>query len=547
MPEWKPMGVRAVPAPRRIARAMLQAVYALYLCTGIATLPSVALRAEPAAALAPTALAADIPSQSLAPALENFAHQTGLQIVYVSSVVRDQKTQGVAAGLTPTDALARLLEGTGLRFEFLNERIVRILAVAPPHEVHTHDAPRPETDEVVITAYANGFPKPHIAPATAEELRTLELADKELELHIARDQLLYGHPALDRYVQGVAERLLATDASDAGQTHVRVIKGADANAFALANGSIYLTTALLGALADESELAAVLAHELTHYTNAHMLRALRAEHRQAVAVGTADMLFDVALSLVAAHNGANQPAARWATPEAAPDIWARASVSGYSGRLEREADAGGIHRLVAAGYDASGALASLERLAERIPAERPAVRPMYASHPKIEERIASYRELLAGELASKVGPGGEMRRAEYHAQLAELSLDQVEIVLEAGALDRAEAALEAEMAKGDSGRAEFLKGEIARMRNPQSDATAERALAAYERAVTFQDAPASAYRQAGLLHQLRGESAAASLAFQSYLERAPTAVDAPLVRIYLEELRTPAAMPELRQ
>jgi regulator of sirC expression with transglutaminase-like and TPR domain len=103
------------------------------------------------------------------------------------------------------------------------------------------------------------------------------------------------------------------------------------------------------------------------------------------------------------------------------------------------------------------------------------------------------------------------------------------------------------MAKGDSGRAEFLKGEIARMRDPQSDATAERALAAYERAVTFPDAPASAYRQAGLLHRLRGESAAASLAFQSYLERAPTAVDAPLVRIYLEELRSPAAMPELRQ
>ncbi len=538
------MGVCVAEARRDIATAMLEVVCALCLGAAVAVFHPPTALAQPAT---PAALVTAIPYQPLAPALENFAHQTGLQVVYVSSVVRDQKTPGASAGLAATDALARLLEGTGLRFEFLNERIVRILAVAPPHAVHSRDAPPPASEEVVITAYADGFPKPYIAAATAEELRTLELADQDLELHIARDQLLYGRAALDRYLQGVAERLLATDASDAGPVHVRVIKGADANAFALSNGSIYLTTALLAALTDESELAAVLAHELTHYTNAHMLRALRDEHREAVTVGTAGMLFDVALSLVAAHNGINQPAAGSATPEAAPAIWARASVSGYSRHLEREADAGGIHRLVAAGYDASGALAALQRLAEQIPAERPAVRPMYASHSKIEERIGSYRELLAGELASKVGPVRDMRRAEYQAQLAELSLDQVAIELEAGALDRAETALEAEMAKGDSGRAEFLKGEIARKRNPQSDATAERALAAYERAVTLPDAPASAYRQAGLLHRLRGESAAASLAFQSYLERAPTAVDAPLVRIYLEELRTPAPMPEGKQ
>src|SRR6266478_3786930 len=103
MPEWKPMGDRAALAPRRMARAMLQAVYALYLCTGIATLPSAALRAEPAAALAPTALAADIPSQPLAQALEDFSRQTGLQVVWVSGIVGEQQTRVASEGMPTTE------------------------------------------------------------------------------------------------------------------------------------------------------------------------------------------------------------------------------------------------------------------------------------------------------------------------------------------------------------------------------------------------------------------------------------------------------------
>jgi hypothetical protein len=57
----------------------------------------------------------------------------------------------------------------------------------------------------------------------------------------------------------------------------------------------------------------------------------------------------------------------------------------------------------------------------------------------------------------------------------------------------------------------------------------------------------SVYRQAGLLQRLRGEPAAALVSFQDYLERAPTAVDAPLVRIYLDELRASAPVSGARK
>ena len=71
--------------------------------------------------------AAAIAAQPLSAALAEFARQTTLQVIYVSSLARGLRSHPVAAGLPPADTLTQLLTGTGLRFEFLNERTVRLL------------------------------------------------------------------------------------------------------------------------------------------------------------------------------------------------------------------------------------------------------------------------------------------------------------------------------------------------------------------------------------------------------------------------------------
>jgi outer membrane cobalamin receptor len=73
-------------------------------------------------------LSYDIAAQPLAQALNEFATQTGLQLVYVSQDAATQVSKGASRGLAVRDALGHLLEGTGLRFEFLNDRTVRIFA-----------------------------------------------------------------------------------------------------------------------------------------------------------------------------------------------------------------------------------------------------------------------------------------------------------------------------------------------------------------------------------------------------------------------------------
>ena len=124
---------------------------ALSICTPVAILDASATLAQ---AFESKALAADIPAQPLAQALAAFRRQTGLQVVYLSDVVRNQKSRAVSAGLGSHEALTRMLEGTGLKFEYLTPRSIRILVeeVAPPREPTTKIPTGDQLQEVIVTA-----------------------------------------------------------------------------------------------------------------------------------------------------------------------------------------------------------------------------------------------------------------------------------------------------------------------------------------------------------------------------------------------------------
>ena len=124
---------------------------ALSICTPAALLDAPTTLAQ---AFEPLALTADIPAQPLAQALEGFARQTGLQLVYVSGVLRDQRSRAVSAGLGANDALTRILQGTGLKFEYLTPRSIRILAamVGPLREMAPVTPDGDELQEVIVTA-----------------------------------------------------------------------------------------------------------------------------------------------------------------------------------------------------------------------------------------------------------------------------------------------------------------------------------------------------------------------------------------------------------
>jgi iron complex outermembrane recepter protein len=108
-------------------------------------------------------LSAPIASQPLAQALFEFAHQTGLQLLYESKLAARRQSHEVPAGLAATDALTLLLKGTGLNFQFLNPKTVRVFEVAAVAPAAKSSASKPEPraepaarrdvlEEVIVTA-----------------------------------------------------------------------------------------------------------------------------------------------------------------------------------------------------------------------------------------------------------------------------------------------------------------------------------------------------------------------------------------------------------
>lgn len=161
----------------KISTLICGALRALGACAAVIACQIPAAMAQPAG---PAALSAPIPQQPLADALTVFARQTGLHIVYVSKVVREQRSHVVSAGLRADVALGRLLEGTGLRFQFLTPHSVRILAAVqlpPAARQSPSDLP-----EVMVTGSRIAVPANIIATGpmqvvTAQEVRLTGYSD----------------------------------------------------------------------------------------------------------------------------------------------------------------------------------------------------------------------------------------------------------------------------------------------------------------------------------------------------------------------------------
>jgi iron complex outermembrane recepter protein len=82
----------------------------------------------------------------LQPALERLAAQTGLQLLYDPALLEGRVTRGVAGAAPPRKALARLLEGTDVAFNFTADDAVALYPKSKPKPIYTvSDADHPRT------------------------------------------------------------------------------------------------------------------------------------------------------------------------------------------------------------------------------------------------------------------------------------------------------------------------------------------------------------------------------------------------------------------
>ena len=135
------------------------------------------------------ALTADIPAQPLTQALTAFRRQTGLQLIYLSSAIGNQRSPAVPAGVKNDEALSRLLHGSGLRFEYLTPRSIRIFTgTAAPHETGPSALTEAMHEEVVVTA-SRGVQKVQDVPITIQTVTGDQLNQRNVTT--TRDLLKY--------------------------------------------------------------------------------------------------------------------------------------------------------------------------------------------------------------------------------------------------------------------------------------------------------------------------------------------------------------------
>src|SRR6185295_8179083 len=240
-------------------------------------------------------------------------------------------------------------------------------------------------------------PKPAVRAAAGA-------SDREHQRILAAYNGAYNDPRLEGLINQTIAKLVA--ASDRPDLHYQVVilNSPSVNAFALQNGQVYVTRGLIALANDSSELASVLANEISHVIAQHAtIREEQARQASIVDRVVNDVLSD---------------------PETGALALAKSKIklASFSRAQEFEADGIGVSIAARAGYDPYGAvrfLGSMGRNAElrsnpgqsRIDPRSP---DFLSSHPATPDRIKNAQG-KARELGT---PGaGERDKAAYLAAL----------------------------------------------------------------------------------------------------------------------------------
>ncbi len=217
--------------------------------------------------------------------------------------------------------------------------------------------------------------------------------------------IYYLDPGLNAYVAAVGRKLAAVSDVPNLDYEFVVLNNPVPNAWALPGGKIAVNRGLLTYLEDESQLAAVLAHEIVHAAAGH---------------GASQMSRSVLLGIGLQVAGAATATSEFGDlVQAGSELGSAAWMASYGRDDELEADRYGMLYMSRAGYDPQGAVA-LQRTFVRLSEGRSAsfADGLFASHPPSQQRVdANIR--TASQL-----PVGETGRAAYQNAFRQVRADQ---------------------------------------------------------------------------------------------------------------------------
>lgn len=357
---------------------------------------------------------------------------------------------------------------------------------------------------------------PGYQPIDAQTERGLWMELEEYETAIKQSALLVKDKPINDYVKSTACKVAADYCDD---LRIYIIRNPNFNASMTANGIMQVWTGLLVRVSNEHELAAVLGHELAHYTQLHTLERLR-QINQKMASGS---IVDFGIML--------------ATGVAIPvgQLSAIASVMAFGRDQEEEADFLGVKFMQQSGYNPNAAAQVWEMIVEE---EKEAVAKsrepgiFSKTHPSSADRIVNLKSFVS-ETYPEINEKIENKNRhtdilnQYYMMLMEDQLDT-------NRFGRTQNILRTHMEIGvKPGLIYFFQGEMYRQRNSKGDL--DLAKKSYDLAIKSEVPVAEAYRNLGYIELKQGNSSKAAELFSHYLEFKPDADDRAMIEFYLQE------------
>ncbi len=209
---------------------------------------------------------------------------------------------------------------------------------------------------------------------------------KQLAQEVERSSKLIDDPVVTEYVNRVGQNLVRNSDAKVPFT-IKVIDSDEVNAFALPGGFFYVNSGLVLRAQEESELAGVMAHEISHVTARHGTRqATKGEIMQLASI-PAMIFIPYSMAGYAMYQGLNL---------AIPLTFLK-----FSRDAEREADYLGIQYMYKAGYDPNSYVTFFERI-QADEKRRPGTIPkVFSSHPPTPERIENTQKEIARILPAR--------------------------------------------------------------------------------------------------------------------------------------------------
>jgi beta-barrel assembly-enhancing protease len=209
---------------------------------------------------------------------------------------------------------------------------------------------------------------------------------KQLAQEVERSSKLIDDPVVTEYVNRVGQNLVRNSDARVPFT-IKVIDSDEVNAFALPGGFFYVNSGLILRAQEESELAGVMAHEISHVTARHGTKNATKGELMQMATIPLMLLGPVGWAGYGLYEGLNI---------AIPLTYLK-----FNRDAEREADFLGLQYMYKAGYDPNAYITFFERI-EVDEKRRPGTIPkVFSTHPPTPERIENTQKEIARILPAR--------------------------------------------------------------------------------------------------------------------------------------------------